>query len=138
MDQKLWLANWHIEQEHNLRRDRVRSWLSDDFLKSLQHQFACSRPIIIAKISELEVWRCSYSGWKFIWSRLDRSSFSCPNAVLGLATQPLQPCKFGSSRWRRTSGGGRWICSPRRVRRCCLFLSCVIMRWIVFYNRRRS
>uniref|UniRef100_A0A0E0IPI4 Uncharacterized protein n=2 Tax=Oryza nivara TaxID=4536 RepID=A0A0E0IPI4_ORYNI len=70
MDQKLWLANWHIAQEHNLRRDRVRSWLSDDFLKSLQHQFACSRPIIIAKISELEVWRCSYSGWKFIWSRL--------------------------------------------------------------------
>uniref|UniRef100_I1QKM7 Uncharacterized protein n=1 Tax=Oryza glaberrima TaxID=4538 RepID=I1QKM7_ORYGL len=65
MGQKLWLANWHIAQEHNLRRDRVTSWLSDDFLKLLQYQFACSRPIIIAKISELEVWRCSYSGWKF-------------------------------------------------------------------------
>uniref|UniRef100_A0A0E0E0L3 Uncharacterized protein n=1 Tax=Oryza meridionalis TaxID=40149 RepID=A0A0E0E0L3_9ORYZ len=70
MGQKLWLANWHIAQEHNLRRDSVRSWLSDDFLKSLQHQFACSRPIIIAKISELEVWGCSYIGWKFSWSRL--------------------------------------------------------------------
>uniref|UniRef100_A0A0D3F0L6 Uncharacterized protein n=1 Tax=Oryza barthii TaxID=65489 RepID=A0A0D3F0L6_9ORYZ len=56
--------------ERNLGRDRVRSWLSDHFLKSFQHQFACSRPIIIAKISELEVWRCSYSGWKFSWSRL--------------------------------------------------------------------
>uniref|UniRef100_A0A0E0IAF3 Uncharacterized protein n=1 Tax=Oryza nivara TaxID=4536 RepID=A0A0E0IAF3_ORYNI len=32
MGQKLWLANWHIAQEHNLRRDRVTSWLSDDFV----------------------------------------------------------------------------------------------------------
>uniref|UniRef100_A0A0E0EV65 Uncharacterized protein n=1 Tax=Oryza meridionalis TaxID=40149 RepID=A0A0E0EV65_9ORYZ len=68
MGQKLRLANWQIAQanshmlaERNLGRDR---------LKSLQHQFACSRPIIIAKISELEVWRCSYSGWKFSWSQL--------------------------------------------------------------------
>uniref|UniRef100_A0A0D3GZ54 Uncharacterized protein n=1 Tax=Oryza barthii TaxID=65489 RepID=A0A0D3GZ54_9ORYZ len=35
MGQKLWLANWHIAQEHNLRRDRVTSWLSDDFITLL-------------------------------------------------------------------------------------------------------
>uniref|UniRef100_A0A0D9Y3F5 Secreted protein n=1 Tax=Oryza glumipatula TaxID=40148 RepID=A0A0D9Y3F5_9ORYZ len=36
MGQKLWLANWHIAQEHNLRRDRVRSWLSDDFVNHVK------------------------------------------------------------------------------------------------------
>uniref|UniRef100_A0A0E0AU56 Uncharacterized protein n=1 Tax=Oryza glumipatula TaxID=40148 RepID=A0A0E0AU56_9ORYZ len=36
MGQKLWLANWHIAQEHNLRRDRVTSWLSDDFWLEIQ------------------------------------------------------------------------------------------------------
>uniref|UniRef100_A0A0D3GZ53 Uncharacterized protein n=1 Tax=Oryza barthii TaxID=65489 RepID=A0A0D3GZ53_9ORYZ len=39
MGQKLWLANWHIAQEHNLRRDRVTSWLSDDFVNVGTHVF---------------------------------------------------------------------------------------------------
>uniref|UniRef100_A0A0D3F0L7 Uncharacterized protein n=1 Tax=Oryza barthii TaxID=65489 RepID=A0A0D3F0L7_9ORYZ len=103
------------EVERNLGRDRVRSWLSDHFLKSFQHQFACSRPIIIAKISELEVWRCSYSGWKFSWSRLI-------TLLLAINQSPMVLDFFSTLPSIKTVAHDWWSCIGERRHTCSYFI----------------